>query len=249
MSIEYMPVSRQGSGSFDGGKIEEHKPIPFPHEGGGFEPFSTLFYWAHAWSVPGGLIDLHPHKGFEIISYVLKGSIEHYDTILAKWLPLHAGCLQIIRSGSGVEHAERILPGSAIFQIWFDPGLAQSLGNPASYDDYRPGDFGVSNSNGMKITSLVGKNSPVRMDAPAEMKKADLLPGNHEIGWNNPYDSLICMISGSAIQAGQKILPGDVLKVTGESKLAIQAEEATELFIVAVPQKAPYATYVDSFAR
>ena len=72
------------------------------------KPYSNLFYWAHAWSDKGSLIGEHPHKAFEILSFVLEGDIEHYDSKLRGWKPLQKGDVQIIRAGSGISHAEKI---------------------------------------------------------------------------------------------------------------------------------------------
>ena len=81
MKVNFYPPSVQASGNFNFGEILEKKPIGFPQDGGLLKPFSNLFYWAHAWT-PGkrSTIGLHPHQGFEICTFVLKGSINHYDT-------------------------------------------------------------------------------------------------------------------------------------------------------------------------
>ena len=82
-------------------------------------------------------IGLHPHKGFEICSFVLKGNINHYDNKIDDWITLDEGDVQIIRSGSGISHAEEIDENSEIFQIWFIPDLSVSLYENASYNDYK----------------------------------------------------------------------------------------------------------------
>ena len=75
MSIQILKSQEQNQGSFDGGLIKERKPIAFPGENPVLQPFSTLFYWAHAWSLHGGTIAEHPHRGFEICTFVLEGTI------------------------------------------------------------------------------------------------------------------------------------------------------------------------------
>ena len=144
MAINIFSKEEQASGNFNFGEILEKKPIGFHQDGGRLKPYSNLFYWAHAWT-PGkkSTIGLHPHQGFEICSFVLKGKINHFDTKQNKWIPLSEGDVQIIRSGNGISHAEEIDDKSEIFQIWFDPDLSKSLQKEASYDDYSSDDFKV----------------------------------------------------------------------------------------------------------
>ena len=144
MGIEIFNTEDQASGNFNYGEILENKPIGFPQDSGKLKPYSSLFYWAHAWT-PGkkSTIGLHPHKGFEICSFVLKGKINHFDTKQNKWISLEEGDVQIIRSGNGISHAEELESKSEIFQIWFDPDLSKTLKKEASYDDYKSKDFKI----------------------------------------------------------------------------------------------------------
>ena len=84
--IEVLKKEQQVYGEFNNGEIVENKPIGFPHEKGGFKAYSNIFYWAYASSKINSTIGLHPHKGFEIMSYVIKGTIQHYDTLMQKWI-------------------------------------------------------------------------------------------------------------------------------------------------------------------
>ena len=118
MSIQVIKKNQQAAGQFNGGEILENKPIGFPREGGHLRPYSNLFYWSHAWSDQGSTIGLHPHQGFEILSFVLEGSIEHFDTGDNEWKTLNAGDAQIIRAGSGISHSEKLNAGAHMFQIW-----------------------------------------------------------------------------------------------------------------------------------
>jgi len=108
MQITIQRKEEQASGQFNGGEILENKPIGFPQDGGPQVPYSNLFYWAHAWTDVGSLIGKHPHQGFEIMSIVLEGDIVHYDSKNDSWFPLKKGDVQIIRSGSGISHAEQM---------------------------------------------------------------------------------------------------------------------------------------------
>lgn len=57
------------------------------------------------WVKPGYGFDTHPHRDMEIISYVLKGSIEHKDT-LGMHSTLNEGEIQVMSAGSGIFHSE-----------------------------------------------------------------------------------------------------------------------------------------------
>ena len=154
MKITTSKISEQVKGSFANGAILENKPIGFPQEGGKIRAYSNLMYWAHAWSEPGGLIGEHPHQGFEIVSYVIKGTIEHYDNKLQGWKTLEAGDFQVIRARDGITHAEKINENSAIFQIWFDPNLKESMMKSAVYSDYKETDFPIEKTNNYRVGKL-----------------------------------------------------------------------------------------------
>jgi len=153
MNTDIYPRSVQPDGMFDGGAILEKKPLGFPQDGGKLKPYSNLFYWAHAWSEDGGLIEEHPHQGFEIMTFVLNGELEHYDSKQQGWNSLKAGDVQIIRAGSGISHAEKMHPGTSFFQIWFDPGLKTTLSQPATYNDYLGNAFSVKREGGQLVPS------------------------------------------------------------------------------------------------
>ena len=171
MPTQLLKVQEQKSSAFGNGKIKERKPVAFPGENSSLPPFSSLFYWAYAWSTQGGLIGEHPLRVFEIGTFLLHGSIEHYDSINRQWRPLKGGDVQIIRYGSGINHAEKVKPGNRIFQLGFDPNLQQSLGKPATYDHYRAGSFPVAEKNGTKITTIMGTDAPIALDTPVQARR------------------------------------------------------------------------------
>lgn len=66
---------------------------------------------------------MHPHRDMEIITIVLKGSIEHTDSLGHHGLT-HAGEIQMMSAGTGIEHSERNPSEDEtleLFQIWIYP--------------------------------------------------------------------------------------------------------------------------------
>ena len=247
MSIQLIKSHQQTRGAFDNNRILERKPIAFPQEDPVVKPFSTLFYWAHAWSDEGGLIAEHPHRGFEICSFILTGSIEHYDSKQQKWIKLKAGDAQIIRSGNGISHAERLNPGGAIFQIWFDPDLEQSLQKPASYSDYAAQVFPVKKNNGVATKTIIGESSPFELETPVKVRQLDLDQGEQATELTPDYTAGAFLLEGQLEVGDLQLEVGDFLLVQGETAIHTTVQTTSRLFIVEVPDQAPYPTYTDRY--
>ncbi|MDX2245735.1 MAG: pirin family protein [Bacteroidia bacterium] len=244
MSTKVIPKALQAKGQFNGGAILENKPIGFPREGGVGKPYSSLFYWAHAWSDEGSTIGEHPHQGFEIMSFVLKGDIEHYDSKYRRWLPLKAGDTQIIRAGNGISHAEKMNAGSHIFQIWLDPNLKNTLGQPASYDDYREEVFPVTTQPGMTTTWYAGGEGPMKIETPGvEIRKIVFEPGEYSLPAFTDKVYSLYVIEGQGAVSGQKINPDDFAIINEADTINFQAETSTVVFVITSPAKLEYSTY------
>jgi redox-sensitive bicupin YhaK (pirin superfamily) len=243
MTLEIIRKEEQVDGQFNNGGVMEKRPVVF-QEGKSF-PYSNLFYWAHAWSEKGSTIGLHPHQGFEILSFVLKGSIEHYDTKNKTWLPLNAGDVQIIRSGNGISHAEKINADSAIFQIWFDPNLNASLSLPATYDDYKSETLPVIIENGISTKIFKGTNSPLQMTTEGvSIKELSIQQGDHSLRLD-PENIYSCfLLEGSVIIDNKLISEGDFIKISAETELNFESNSNSKVFIIESPLIPSYETYV-----
>lgn len=191
VSTEIFSGQAQGRGAFDGGKITEIKPIPFPHETGGSRRLGPLLYWAWATAHGDGRIGMHPHQGFEIMSYVLAGEVGHTDTAHNN-RRVGAGGAQVMRTGSGVSHQEEMYgERTDFFQIWFEPNLKEALARPPEYADFEERVFPVSTpAKGVRVKAVIGNGGPVRIATPATVEDASLeagarhviaLPANHAL--------------------------------------------------------------------
>jgi len=243
MSIQIISVDQQADGNFDNGRILEKKPIGFPQEGGLLSSYSCLFYWAHAWSDEGGLIAEHPHQGFEIMSWVIEGSIEHYDNKAQGWKSLNKGDLQIIRAGNGITHAEKINAKSSIFQIWFDPGLEYTLSEPASYNDYQNDLFPVVNESGMNCQTLIGEGSPVELRSEVKIRLYDLKKGEKNLELQKDKIYSFFVLKGSLRINNETITKNQFVKVQDSLQLNLNIAEQLELFMIEIPQKVEYRLY------
>ncbi len=238
--IEIFNIEKQVYGEFNGGEIIENKPIGFPHEKGGANAYSNLFYWAYAKANIDSTIGLHPHKGFEIMSYVINGSIKHYDTLIKKWKTLEKGDVQIIQSGHGISHSEAINKEASIFQIWFDPNLEKSIFQKPKYKDYSSRRL---ISNGAK-KNIIGNNSPVKIESEGIEVFELTLEEDYVIETNLDQILSIYILNGDLKICNNKLKKNDFVKIQKMNKIKIKINRKSKLFCISSPLSPSYKTYI-----
>jgi redox-sensitive bicupin YhaK (pirin superfamily) len=112
---------------------------PFPGLGmAAVDPFLLLDEMGPVDYGPGEAVGApdHPHRGFETVTYVLEGEMEHEDSAGHRG-SLRAGDVQWMTAGAGIIHAE--MPSSALrerggrvhgFQIWVNLPARLKLTTP-----------------------------------------------------------------------------------------------------------------------
>jgi redox-sensitive bicupin YhaK (pirin superfamily) len=220
MPIQKFSKEKQASGSFNYGEILENKPIGFPQDGGKLKPYSNLFYWAHAWaSDKDSTIGLHPHRGFEICSFVLKGEIEHYDTLLDKWITLSEGDVQVIKAGKGISHSEKLKSGSEIFQIWFDPNIQESLYINASYNDFKSKEFQLEFQSGIEKKIISNEMNQIDLDSDGiQIFHYNFNDGIHYHSIKDLFYHSIFILSGTLNIGDKEFSKGDFIIIDSEKK-------------------------------
>jgi quercetin 2,3-dioxygenase len=114
-----------------------------------------LYYWAWGHCQEPAELGLHPHQGFEIITYVIKGNAYHRDTLGTESVVAEGGT-QLMQTGSGVSHAEAFKEPSEIFKIWFEPHLSQAIKRAPTYFQCNSEDFSVMDKDGVTIKTILG---------------------------------------------------------------------------------------------
>ena len=247
MSIKIYPKNVQHVGGFNGGEIIENKPFQLSGDDK-LQPYSNLFYWAHATSEKGSTIGEHPHKVFEILSFVIEGEIEHYDTKNKKWIPLKAGDVQIIRSGSGISHSEKLGPKAVMFQIWFDPDITKTIKQPASYNDYSSDSFRVLPVNGTTTKFYTYKDSPLEMDTPGiNILEVSFDKGSHRVKSDTEEINSVYIIEGELEIDKQKLRKDDFFVIENANEIQFIASTKGKIFVIQSPAKVPYDTYIQRY--
>ena len=107
------------------------------------DPFLLLDHLPRTDYAPGAFpgAPWHPHRGFDTVMYLLEGQGSHEDSMGNKGT-LHAGDMQWMTAGSGIQHNEGTGHPGAPLSIssdgkrccWLQWGALKSRGNPVERD-------------------------------------------------------------------------------------------------------------------
>ncbi len=243
--MRIIPISQQARGAFNNGQIIENKPIGFPQDGGFVRPYSSLFYWARAEGMVDSTIGLHPHQGFEIMSFVLEGNIRHFDTKMNAWKPLEVGDVQIIRAGKGISHSEHVEKGGVIFQIWVDPDLSKTLPKEASYDDYKEKDFEQTITEDATTIHYAGEKGLMHLDTPGVDIRRINMKGK-SFHWKGDKEAIrsLYVVGGSGMLNDKTIEQDDFIIIDDGADLNFNVHKSgLDIFVFTVPVSTGYPTY------
>lgn len=251
MEIRVYTQNQQAKGHFGDGEIVENKPIGFPHEGSVVKRVGPLFYWAWAKSLQTFEIPLHPHSGFEILSYVLKGTVGHRDT-LGNLQQVTTGGAQIMQTGSGAYHAEELGKDTEMFQIWFEPHLAKTTKTPPTYKQYDHEAFPSEAADGISVKSIIGSPAPISLVTDSSMKDI-AIPAGKAFSLELPagYAHAVVVVEGSGNIFGSEqpttANTGDFVVVSTEVAeiITYQAKDDAplRLVLIQVPLEVDYPLY------
>lgn len=255
MHISIYPKDQQGKGHFGNGEIVESKPIAFPHEETAVKRVGPLFYWAWAKSMTTFEIPLHPHSGFEIVSYVLHGTAGHRDT-MGNLQQVSTGGAQVMQTGSGVQHAEELYTGTEMFQIWFEPHLSQAVKRPPIYSQYDHEQFPLDVVDGIQVKRIIGTDAPISLVTDSEMKDLTIPPGA-SFTWRLPtgYSLAVVAVSGKgrvdapSAAKSESLEAGDFAVISAEEdgSVVLSADpagaEALRVVAIQVPTAVDYPLY------
>ncbi len=226
--------------SIFGGRLHENKPLS------GDPLYSNLIYWAHVEAPSEGEFPMHPHEGIEILTFIFEGALEHFDTATNKFTELHAGGVQHIMAGSGLQHSEKYKKGSRAFQIWFDPNFNKALSKSPFYKDYQPESFKWEKEGDIKIMTYVSNNGPIKTDAPGiTIKRYELPKGQHDFNFDIDKIQSIYLLSGELDIEGSRMMKDSFTKIENLKNARIVVGVPSDIFILESPATINYKRVID----
>jgi len=131
---------------------------------------------------PGMGFGTHPHRDMEIFSYVLKGALQHTDS-LGNGRVLQPGQIQLMSAGHGVTHSEFNPSASEslhFLQIWIQP---RERGLPPGYTEWHPM-AKQADASKVLVISPDGRDGSATIHQDVDIYRIRLLPGQtvtHEL--------------------------------------------------------------------
>ena len=183
----------------------------------------------------------HPHRGIETITYVIKGDVEHGDSLGNKGL-ISTGDVQWMTAGSGIIHQE-MPKGDASgamygFQLWANLPASQKMMAPRYRDITADRIPVVEQENGTRIKVIAGSLGGVRgpMDdivIDPEYLDCTVPAGQtflHPTGLT--YTAFIYVIGGKGLTDGQVLENGKLVLFEDGEQLAISAGDEPLRFLL-----------------
>jgi redox-sensitive bicupin YhaK (pirin superfamily) len=182
----------------------------------------------------------HPHRGFETVTYIIDGIMEHNDSNGGGGV-ITNGDTQWMTAGAGILHIEKppehlVVSGGLFhgFQLWVNLPKAQKWADPR-YQDIRGSDVALaaSEDGGTLVRVIAGDiagfEGPGSTYTPMTQVHATLSPSAQLVlPWRPDYNALVYVLNGEGsvgaeqtpIRMGQLAVfgPGDTVTVTAAAK-------------------------------
>ncbi len=182
---------------------------------------------------PGEGFGTHPHDNMEIISIVLKGQLEHRDS-MGNGSVINEGDVQVMSAGTGVTHSEFNPSDSErvnFLQLWIYP---KERGIKSVYDQKK---FDIKENEILKVVSGEKSGEVLHINQDASIYRGRLSGGKeltfqfHKKG-NGAY---LFVLEGSIILDDVTLNKRDAVGISESGQLLIKSEKGSEFIIIEIP--------------
>ena len=213
-----------------------------PHVSNRFDPFLLFDHFAFNDPVEGPIrgFPMHPHRGIETVTYILKGSVNHRDSLGNAGL-IGPGDIQWMTAGGGILHEEmpRRGPDGSIdgFQLWVNLPAAQKMIRPR-YQGVTSADIPTSKGRGWQARVVAGEVGGVA--GPVTEIAAD--PLYLEVNMENAakfnltipekHTALIYIFDGKAIFGEQEVAAVKLVVLDKGEQIEIRTADTPARFML-----------------
>ena len=179
--------------------------------------------------MPGAGFGAHPHRDMEIITYVLRGALEHKDS-MGNGSVIRPGNIQYMSAGSGVQHSE-FNPSKdeavRLLQIWILPD-AKGLKPRYAEKSLRDAPSGKLHL----MASKTGRDGSITIRQDTDLWLAKLEAGqqvSHALAKNR--HAWIHVAEGEITLNGKTLSGGDAAAVSEDSQLQLSAGKPSQVLL------------------
>lgn len=196
-----------------------------------FMGFSRLRVINEDYIAGGQGFPTHPHKDMEILTYVLKGTIAHKDS-MGNTASVQAGDFQIMSAGTGIRHSEfNALQDKTLhlYQIWIVPN---QQGLTPRYEQRA---FNAPQGRQL-VLSPDGREGSLTLFQDMTLSRWVLTPDMQESYTIAANRSVwIQVVRGNITINGQQANTSDGIAIWREEQLALHASEESEILLFDLP--------------
>jgi redox-sensitive bicupin YhaK (pirin superfamily) len=171
----------------------------------------------------------HPHRDFEIISYVVSGALKHEDS-MGHTAVMKAGVVQRISAGTGIAHSEfnhSTTEPVHFLQIWL---LPSRQGLPPSYAQQS---FSDAPPSGLTLAcSADGRAGSIKINQDVDLFIGRLDPKeevSHPL--RDERHAWVQLIEGDLDLNGSALSPGDGMSLDGEKELRLASKDGAHFLL------------------
>ena len=245
----------------EGGGFIVRRPFPTQSRDQ-IDPFLLLDEMGPVEYAPGAAIGApdHPHRGFETVTYLLDGAMEHRDSTGGHGVIVPGG-VQWMTAGAGVVHSE--MPTADIrdrggrvhgFQLWVNLRAKDKMLRPR-YQGFGPDELGSGTTDGGSTVRVIagevfGVVGPVETTSPVTYAHVTVAPGD-TVSWTpaDDHTALVHVFAGAVDVNGTDVVDGQMVvleRVAGTVTVTVPptADRAAEVLLLGgEPLREPIARY------
>ena len=231
------------------------------------DPFILLDHMGAVEYAPGeakGAPD-HPHRGFETVTYMMDGELEHRDSNGGGGL-ITDGATQWMTAGAGIVHSEmpteQIVVKGGLFhgvQLWVNLPRTEKWSPPQYQDIEARRVVLLASEDGGAVVRLIAGDlanhrGPGSTRTPITYAHASVSPGARlQVPWRPDFNALVYILAGRGsvgadhrpIQEGQLAVmgKGDIVTIFGDAEQDIRSPSLEALLLGGSPIKEPVSWY------
>lgn len=212
---------RKAKATMEGAGAEVRRLMPVQ----GFMNYDPFVLWDHFDISPDAGFPDHPHRGFEAITYIFYGSMQHADNLGNQSIVTKGGA-QRFTAGSGLVHSE--MPGTEGrtngIQLWINlPKRLKSVAPGYQQVDAEEFPEQVIGSGVKRI--IVGQGSPLQLMTPVLYFEFKLGAGDEALeSVPEGFRGFVYLEQGELLVNGQKLVSGDAVFIEDKTEIQLMAE-------------------------